>query len=58
MEDPAGTINTKLHSRIEQGDQEDSDGGVLLVRRSRADAGNEEGVLVCRHGSMTAGNLV
>ena len=33
--------NTKLHSKIEQGDQEDSDGGVLLVRRSRADAGNE-----------------
>ena len=33
--------NTKLHSKIEQGDQEDSDGGVLSVRRSRADAGNE-----------------
>jgi hypothetical protein len=32
---------TGLHSKIERGDQEDSDGGVLLVRRSRADAGNE-----------------
>ena len=41
-------IYTKLHSKIEQGDQEDSDGGVLIVRWSRADseapckdAGNE-----------------
>ena len=33
--------SAKLHSKIEQGDQEDSDGGVLIVRRSRADAGNE-----------------
>ena len=32
---------TKPHSKIEQGDQEASDVGVLLVRRSRADAGNE-----------------
>jgi hypothetical protein len=31
----------KLHSKIERGDQEESDGDVLLVRRSRADAGNE-----------------
>jgi len=30
--------NTKVHSKIEQGDQEESDGGVPLVRRSRADA--------------------
>jgi len=29
------------HSKIEQGDQEDSDGGVHKVRRSRADAGND-----------------
>jgi len=35
------TCDTKLHSKIEQGDQEDSDGGVLIVRRSRASAGNE-----------------
>jgi ribonuclease HII len=34
-------IDISLHSKIEQGDQEDSDGGVPLVRRSRADAGNE-----------------
>jgi ribosomal protein S14 len=34
---PAPAHYTKLHSKIEQGDQEDSDGGVLL----RADAGNE-----------------
>ena len=34
-------IHASLHSKIEQGDQEDSDGGVLKVRRSRADAGNE-----------------
>ena len=34
-------FDTKLHSKIEQGDQEDSDGGALQVRRSRADAGNE-----------------
>jgi hypothetical protein len=33
--------NIKLHSKIEQGDQEEGGGGVLLVRRSRADAGNE-----------------
>jgi len=33
--------DAKLHSKIERGDQEDSDGGVLLVARSRADAGNE-----------------
>ena len=39
---------TGLHSKIERGDQEDNDGGVLKVRRSRADseasckdAGNE-----------------
>ena len=38
---PRNESDTKLHSKIEQGDQEDSDGGVLLVRRSRADAGNE-----------------
>ena len=36
-------FDTKLHSKIAPasgypGDQENSDGGVLLVRRSRADA--------------------
>ena len=36
----AGNV-PKENSKIEQGNQEDSDGGVLLVRRSRADAGNE-----------------
>jgi len=35
------TIDATLHSKIERGDQEDSDGGVHLVRRSRADAVNE-----------------
>ena len=38
---PSPSRYTSSHSKIEQGDQEDSDGGVLLVRRSRADAGNE-----------------
>jgi hypothetical protein len=34
-------FDARSHSKIERGDQEISDGGVLLVRRSRADAGNE-----------------
>jgi hypothetical protein len=38
---PLSASETSLHSKIEQGDRKDSDEGVLQVRRSRADAGNE-----------------
>ena len=32
---------TKLHSKIERGDQEEATETYIQVRRSRADAGNE-----------------